>query len=87
MDMQMPVMDGLEATRKIRAAEVDTARCLPILALTANAFDEDRDLCFRAGMNGFLAKPVSPEALRAEIERIVSRTPAPRDPANLIPSV
>jgi hypothetical protein len=42
-------------------------------------------LCFRAGMNGFLAKPVSPEALRAEIERIVSQTTAPRDPANLIP--
>jgi len=86
MDMQMPVMDGLEATHQIRSAELGTGRCLPILALTANAFDEDRELCFRAGMNGFLAKPVSPEALRAEIERIVSRASAPRDPVNLVPS-
>jgi PAS domain S-box-containing protein len=72
MDMQMPKMDGVEATRRIRASEKGTARHIPILALTANAFDEDRNLCLEAGMDGFLAKPVAPAQLRAEIERLWS---------------
>jgi PAS domain S-box-containing protein len=64
MDVHMPGIDGLEATRRIRAAEAETgAARTPILALTANAFTEDRDACFAAGMDGFLVKPLERESL------------------------
>ncbi len=65
MDMQMPVMDGVEATRRIRAT--DAGRMLPILAMTANAFEEDRRRCEEVGMNGHLVKPVDPERMFAAL--------------------
>ncbi len=61
MDMQMPVLDGLEATRQIR--QLPGHRETPILAMTANAFADNRDHCFEAGMNDFISKPVAPKIL------------------------
>jgi len=63
MDMRMPNMDGLESTRKIRALG-GAYKDLPIVALTANAFDDDRNACFDSGMNDFMTKPVSAEELQ-----------------------
>jgi CheY-like chemotaxis protein len=63
MDCRMPVMDGLVATRAVRSAEAGRSRT-PIIALTANATDDERKACFDAGMDGYLTKPVSVEALR-----------------------
>lgn len=59
MDMQMPNMDGLDATRRLR--EIYTMARLPIIAMTANAFSEDRARCFAAGMNDFIGKPIDPQ--------------------------
>ena len=63
MDINMPVMDGLAATRAIRSMNRTDARTIPILAMTANTFQEDRDMAAKAGMTGFLSKPFDVDQL------------------------
>ena len=67
MDIQMPVMNGYEATRQIRAMDSAYCRTIPILAMTANAFEEDRLLATEAGMNGYLTKPIDVEKMMKTI--------------------
>jgi CheY-like chemotaxis protein len=69
MDCLMPQMDGFEATRAIRAAELGTVRHVPIVALTANAMQRDREECLAAGMDDYLTKPFTKQALTAALER------------------
>ena len=71
MDMQMPIMNGLEATKEIRnlPGYLDTQ----IIAMTANAFDEDKELCVTAGMNEFLVKPFNPDSLFSNLLRCLDR--------------
>lgn len=71
MDIQMPKMDGYEAAREIRALKDPTLAQIPIIAVTANAFEEDRKNAIAAGMNGHIAKPINISALRKEIQRIL----------------
>ena len=86
MDVMMPSMDGLEATRHIRAEE--TARRgprIPIIAMTASAMTGDRERCLEAGMDGYVSKPVNPQLLSQEIERVMANpleSPLPTDAAS-----
>ncbi len=74
MDVQMPVMNGLDATRAIR--QLPGMAKIPILALTANAFDEDRDVCLAAGMDAHVGKPVEPDALCEIVLRWLQKSEA-----------
>ncbi|NRA38069.1 MAG: response regulator [Planctomycetes bacterium] len=73
MDMQMPIMDGLSATRSIREYELEsnTQRHTPIIAMTANAFKEDREACLESGMDAYLAKPVNIEKLLSVVNTLI----------------
>ena len=71
MDMRMPEMDGLEATKAIRAMDRTDAGTIPIIALTANAFDEDVQRSMQAGLNAHLSKPVEPEILFSTLEKLI----------------
>ena len=71
VDWKMPEMDGLEATRTIRAMDRPDAKTIPIIALTANAFDEDVQRSLQAGLNAHLSKPVQPETLYETLESLI----------------
>jgi CheY-like chemotaxis protein/HPt (histidine-containing phosphotransfer) domain-containing protein len=85
MDVQMPEMDGLTATRRIRESEVRQSRALtPIVAMTANAFAEDQEKCAAAGMNDYIAKPFDEEQLVALLRKWLRSAPMP---ATVAPAV
>ena len=69
MDVQMPIMDGFKATRKIREIEKSTSTHTPIIAVTANAFPEDKEKCFASGMDDYISKPFQPEDLIRKIKK------------------
>ena len=73
MDVKMPVMDGHEATRAIRAAAREDAKFIPIVALSANAYEEDAQLSLSAGMNSHLAKPVDINELKATLLQYIAK--------------
>lgn len=83
MDCQMPVLDGFAATAAIRRheASIGTGQHLPIIALTANAMDGDRDKCLAAGMDDYLSKPFSQESLRTTLQRWMVTKPLEQQPA------
>ena len=70
MDVQMPVMNGYEATRAIRASKHPSAKSIPIIAMTANAFDDDVRQALDSGMNAHLAKPIDMEKLKKIIAEL-----------------
>ena len=92
MDLQMPIMDGYEATQRIRAwekanaANAPNARpAIPIIALTADAFPEDRAHCLSIGMNDFIAKPIMIEDLLQALSRFLDTASAPAMPLPILP--
>ncbi|MBQ9009899.1 MAG: amino acid permease [Clostridia bacterium] len=77
MDVRMPVMDGLTATRQIRAMAREDAKTIPIIAMTANVFDEDVERSLQAGMNVHLSKPIEPERLYETMAKLIRKRPVP----------
>ena len=71
MDIRMPVMDGLEATKEIRKLPREDARTIPILAMTANAFAEDIQEAMKAGMDAHVAKPIDMPALLKTLDKLM----------------
>jgi CheY-like chemotaxis protein len=72
MDVQMPEMDGLQATAAIREGELKTGKHIPIIAMTAHAMAGDKERCLKAGMDGYVSKPLRAEFVFAAIEEVVS---------------
>ena len=73
MDIQMPKMDGYTATREIRTLNNSKCANIPIIAMTANAFEEDRKKAIKAGMNGHIAKPISSDVILENLDQIFGR--------------
>ena len=73
MDCQMPIMDGYEATEKLREKEESTGERMPVIAMTANALKGDREKCLESGMDGYLSKPVKPELLYSVLKEYIVR--------------
>ncbi len=73
MDIRMPVMDGLEATRRIRKLDRPDARSIPIIAMTANAFEDDVKKTLEAGMDAHLAKPIEPQRLYDVLGELIEK--------------
>lgn len=73
MDIQMPKMDGYTATREIRTLKDTKKANVPIIAMTANAFDEDRKKAIKAGMNGHIAKPIDVNVILQNLDRIFGK--------------
>jgi two-component system sensor histidine kinase/response regulator len=73
MDVQMPEMDGFEATAAIRAREESSGRHVPIVAMTAHALKGDQERCMEAGMDGYVSKPIRTNELYAALERVVKK--------------
>jgi len=86
MDLHMPLMDGVAATRAIRTLPEAARSTVPIVAMTADAFAETRDRCLVAGMNDFLTKPVSPQKLATLLRQLFGSFPEPDRPPRLLPS-
>ena len=76
----MPVMDGYEATRLIRSSDNEDSESIPIIAITANAFDEDRNKCIENGMNGYITKPIDFEEMFKTMSRFLD-APIKKDAA------
>ncbi len=93
MDVQMPEMDGFEATRRLRAMEEQSGAHLPVIGLTAHAMKGDRENCLAAGMDDYVPKPIRPEVLYEAIEKIVAErgidlsAPAPTDVSDALKAV
>jgi len=84
MDLQMPVMDGISASEEIRKIETDVMQPTPILALTANVLESQKEKCIKVGMNGFLTKPIRIKELFTELEKIHHSSHTLRDDSEII---
>lgn len=81
MDIRMPVLDGMEVTRQIRAADRSDSGTIPIIAMTANAFEKDKKMAYEASMNGYLVKPLDVNVMIAELKKVLRKHPKNKQPA------